>query len=366
MPPTQDDLCPKSEPMGRADAASVHVERVLTIAEGHAAGSSDDEVAPSWRRSANVHRVDPESGEPPRILTNGELQALREPLAKLIADARDEVDHLYRIVRQAHYTVLLCNVQGVAVDHRGNEAEADQFRYWGTWLGGVWAEEAEGTNGIGTCIAEERAVTVHRTQHFRARNITLSCSGAPIFDTGGDFAAVLDVSSIDPQLSEASHALTGALTETSARAIEERCFRERFRREWIVAVAAPDRVGSGMLLAVDQDQRIVGADRPARTMLTRKGYDIQAGVSLWALFEPDPALFRHKDRGDIATQVVLAGTSELCPGLVTPPDPASGAWRNAAMARFHTRPRLEGVRGLRPSAPPRGRAAACRRERCGG
>ena len=33
------------------------------------------------------------------------------------------------------------------------------------------AEEIEGTNGIGTCIAEERPITVHRSQHFRSRHI---------------------------------------------------------------------------------------------------------------------------------------------------------------------------------------------------
>src|SRR5438132_2961280 len=101
----------------------------------------------------------------------------------------------------------LCDDKGFAVDHRGNQIEADQFKQWGTWLGGVWSEEAEGTNGIGTCIAEERPVTIHQSQHFRARHISLSCSGAPIFDDDGKLAAVLDVSSIDPQLSERSHAL---------------------------------------------------------------------------------------------------------------------------------------------------------------
>jgi transcriptional regulator of acetoin/glycerol metabolism len=208
-------------------APGTHIRQVLAIAEGHSSASSNNEVASSWRRSAHAHRVDPASGEPPLILTSSELKDHRGPLEKLIADAQDELNHLYRVVREARYTVLFCNDQGVAVDHRGNQAEADQFRYWGTWLGGVWSEEVEGTNGIGTCIAEKRPITVHRTQHFRARNIALSCSGAPIFDSDGALVAILDVSSIDPQLSERSHALTGALTEASARAIEERSFRER-------------------------------------------------------------------------------------------------------------------------------------------
>jgi transcriptional regulator of acetoin/glycerol metabolism len=308
--------------------------------------SSDDEVATSWQRSAKTHSIDPASGEPPRILTSSELKDLREPLAKLIVDAQDELECLYKVVRQARYAILLCNDKGVAVDHRGNQTEADQFKYWGTWLGGVWSEEAEGTNGIGTCIAEERPVTIHQSQHFRARHISLSCSGAPIFEDDGKLAAVLDVSSIDPGLSERSHALTGALTEASARAIEERSFRERFRREWIVAVAPPDGAGSAMLLAVDRDQRIVGADRIARTTLSRNNHSLEKGVGLWSVFERDHALFRHKDRGDLPTRLVPAGTTELWPALITPPENAAGIWHNSESAGLHSRPRLDVIDSL--------------------
>jgi AraC-like DNA-binding protein len=349
MPIDPPDIAP-SAPSGHADDGTPHVERVLAVAEGDASAPPDDAVATSWRRSANVHCIDPESGEAPRILTGSELKDLREPLAKLIVDAREELDRLYGVVRHANYTVLLCNDRGVAVDHRGNEAEADQFKYWGTWLGGVWAEEVEGTNGIGTCIAEGRPITVHRTQHFRARHATLSCSGAPIFDSDGKLAAALDVSSIDPQLSEHSHALTGGLTEVSARAIEERCFRERFRGEWIVAVGAPEGKGAGLLFAVDRDQRIVGAGRNARILLARANRSLEDGVGLWAVFEPDPGLFRHKDRGDIASRLVLAGTGQVRPVLVTPPAAATGA--RPATARWHTRPRLAVIGDLPASAPP--------------
>jgi len=62
------------------------------------------------------------------------------------------------------------------------EANAQQFRHWGIYLGGVWSEKVEGTNAIGTSISELRAVTVHGAQHFRARHISLSCSSAPILD----------------------------------------------------------------------------------------------------------------------------------------------------------------------------------------
>src|SRR4029077_18583372 len=179
---------------------------------------------------------------------------------QLVFSAQGELDRLYAVVREAGYTLLFCDNAGIAVEHRGDNADASRFRYWGTWLGGVWSESIEGTNGIGTCIAEERAITIHRGQHFRARHKDLSCSGAPVFGVDGRMIAVLDVSAIDPNLSERALGLTGALTTMTARAIEERHFREHFRREWIVAVLM-EETASAVLLAVDRSQRIVGANR---------------------------------------------------------------------------------------------------------
>jgi AraC-like DNA-binding protein len=215
----------------------------------------------------------------------------------------------------------------------------------------VWSEGVEGTNGIGTCIVEERPVTVHRTQHFRSRHMNLSCSGAPVFGIDGRLMAVLDVSAIDPDLSERAHALTGALAMRSARAIEERYFREQFRREWIVAVAPPEGGVRGMLLAIDGNQRIVGANRHARASLLLDDRGLGAGVSLWTIFEPDIDLFRRRDRSDISTQLLLAGGNESRPALVTPPDQNVRAWRNPENVNLHTRPRLDLIDTLMKQAP---------------
>jgi len=334
------------------DTPARHAEQVHRIADGGAPSADAEEVSSSWQRCANTYGVDPDHGEAPRILTSRELKDLRGPLDQLILSAQEEIDRLYKVVREAGYVILFCDTTGVAVEHRGDDADASQFEYWGTWLGGVWSEQVEGTNGIGTCIAEERPVTVHRGQHFRTRHINLSCSGAPVFDADGRLTAVLDVSAIDPELSERAHALTGTLTAASARAIEERFFREHFRHEWIVAATPPEEGASGMLHAVDQHQRIVGADRAARASLLLDDHKLRTGVSLWALFERDVELFRRKDGADIATRLVIAGSSETRPALVTPPERAIGGWRNPTNVAMHARPRLDSLGALRKLMPP--------------
>jgi AraC-like DNA-binding protein len=327
-----------------------HAELAYSVAEGATAGPELEPLSTSWRRSATS--VDPADGGAPRILTSGELKEFRDPLGKLIFSAQEEIDRLYKVVREAGYTLLLCDSAGVAVEHRGEDMEASGFEYWGTWLGGVWSEEIEGTNGIGTCIAEERPVTVHRSQHFRSRHIDLSCSGAPIFGADGRLIAVLDVSAIDPGRSERAHALTGALTVNSARAIEERFFREHFHREWIVAIAAQAGGGAGLLLAVDGHQRIVGANRLARTTLLLDDRGLTDGVSLWTIFEPDPELFRRRERTDIGTRLVIAGSNDSRSALVTPP--VVSFERNPTHVALHTRPRLDAIvsAGKMASVPP--------------
>ena len=328
-----------------------HSEQVYLVAQGEALERSIDEVSPSWQRSANQYRVDPDSPEAPQILTSREVNDRREPLDELVYSAQEELDRLYKVVREAGYTLLFCDNTGAAVEHRGDDSDASRFRYWGTWLGGMWSEAIEGTNGIGTCIAEERPVTIHRSQHYRTRHVDLSCSGAPLFGADGRLMAVLDVSAIDPDRSERAHALTGALTVTSARAIEERFFRERFHREWVVAIAPPDERTTAMLLAVDSNQRISGANRAARAALLLDDRNLQAGVSLWNIFERDRTLFRRNDPTDTATRLVVAGSDEAWPALVTPPVRNLSPGRNTASLALHTRPRSDVLASLPSLAP---------------
>ncbi len=329
-----------------------HADLAHSVAEGATPSPDIKQLSDSWRRSASDHGVDPADGDAPRILTFGELKELREPLGKLIVGAREEMDRLYNVIREAGYTILFCDPAGVAVEHRGEAVEASQFQRWGTWLGGVWSEEIEGTNGIGTCIAEERPVTVHRGQHFRSRHMNLSCSGAPIFGVDGRLLAVLDVSAIDPTRSERAHALTGALTVNSARSIEEQFFRAHFHREWIVAIGPRELGAPGMLLAVDSSQRIAGANRAARTAFSLDDQGLRTGVGLWAIFERDAELFRGKEGIDVVRRLVIVGGAESHSVLVTPPAQTVAAWSNATTVALHTRPRLDVIGSFAKTASP--------------
>src|SRR5580692_3984635 len=176
-----------------------HADRVELNVNSENLLSEPEEIFGSWRRCLLDYRVDARHFEAPHIITQNELKVFREPLENILIQAQEEIDRLYAVVRKHSYVVLLCDREGVAIHHRGDEAHAGEFKHWGIWVGGVWSEETEGTNGIGTCIAEQRPVLVHGDQHFRTRHTWLSCAGAPVFGPHGQLVAVLDVSRVHGQ-----------------------------------------------------------------------------------------------------------------------------------------------------------------------
>ena len=299
-----------------------------------------EEMATSWRRCLAAHHLDPEIQAAPHIITEKEIEDSRKSLRSLILHAQEELDRLYAIVGPQQYVVLLCNRDGVAIHHRGDESLADAYKDRGIWLGGVWSEQIEGTNGIGTCIADQRATMVLRGQHFRTRHSNLSCAGSPIFDPLGRLAAVLDTSSMNPQTTEQSLSLAMAATKVSARGIEERLFREYFRNAWNIAAARCGDSEVAALLAVDNDQRILGADHVARRVFSLNDEVLNRGVLLATIFEYDSSIFRCKRMQDVAARLLRTGTGHPWNVLISPPACGMSGWCSPTDALVHSRPRF--------------------------
>jgi AraC-like DNA-binding protein len=329
---------PYEHPIGQRGKKVSHVDVIQAVASGASVPFELAELVDSWRRCTIEHHINPDRPAMPHIITASELRASRERLGNILDLAQEEVDRLYAIVSQEHYVVLFCDTEGIAIYHRGNEAMADQFRYWGIWLGGVWSEEIEGTNGIGTCITEQKPIIVHRDQHFRTRHIGLSCSTAPIFNPTGKLAAVLDTSSMTPTTSDRSHAMALAATTASARAIEERLFRECYSQAWNVAAIPADESGPALLLAVDDDRCVIGADRVARLAFALDEEILRQGLHLSKIFNHDSCLFRRTTGQDVAVPLTRTGSADPWRALITAPGPK--VWRSVSDKTAHSRPRI--------------------------
>lgn len=242
-----------------------HQDHVLSVLmDGSAPARSA--LAASWRRSHTRYGLTPDAAGLPETVTESQLREAREAMEPLLRAAQGVLDRLYQTVGGTGCCVLLTDRNGVALDRRGAAADDATFRSWRLWPGAVWSEASEGTNGIGTCLAERRPVIIHRDQHFRTRNTALSCMDAPIYDHRGELAGALDVSSARTDLGEPMAALISSAVAEAARAIEAQAFREAFPDARIVLADAGDGQGSA-LLALDRDDLVIGATRAARISL---------------------------------------------------------------------------------------------------
>ena len=340
----------------RADASTAdvsHDQRIELVADGASESLQPEPIDDSWRRCLRDFRVDPKSSSVPHLLTERELRISREPLHSFLLQAQEEIDRLYAIVRPQSYVVLLCNSDGVAIHHRGDESKEHEFKQWGIWLGGVWSEQVEGTNGIGTCITDRRPVLVHCAEHFRSRHTRLSCAGAPIFDPQGGLLAVLDVSKLHQQSDDQSFPLLLQTVIVSARAIEERIFREHFQHCWILAAAPSDDLELSLLLAIDDQQSVIGGDQAARRFFALSDKSLVEGFALSAAFAYDRSLFRRTADRDIPVRLMSArGDERWWSALLTPPLSRSKVARSWAEAVVHSRPRISTLGDLMVAAAP--------------
>ncbi|MEI4470213.1 GAF domain-containing protein [Frigidibacter sp. MR17.24] len=240
-----------------------HAEMVRAVALSAAAGRSA--FAASWRRSLLHHNVDPATGTAPDRLEAAELARRTEAAGRLVAVARPILDRLARAAADAGCSVLLSDPGGLVLDDRVRAGDAAEFHGWGLAPGAVWSEAAEGTNGIGTCLAEKRPVIVWRGQHFRARNTRLACMGAPVFGPEGEVAGVIDVSSVREDLTEGYARLIALTAQDAAQRIEAELFRAAWAGSRILAPETDEGDGTGpVLLALDRDDLVIGASRAAR------------------------------------------------------------------------------------------------------
>jgi AraC-like DNA-binding protein len=226
-------------------------------------------------------------------------------LAQLIASSRDEIARLVGILRESR-----CGAVIRAVD--------------GSVLPVVAAERVNGEE-----LDEKVSV--------------------PIRDPQGKLLAFLDVLSRDAVDSQTKMLLL-AIAESAANAIAERCFRICYRRQWVMAAQCANDPGRCMLLAVDRDYQVVGADYRAQQMLQRRGMEFTPGLALSAFFR-----MAHADlRGGRCFEsfIRLSCHDDETPWyvLITSPDIVGSYFEYSDRVLLHSRPRMETVASLGESA----------------
>lgn len=316
---------------------SNHVARVLSVANHVADVDAESRIATSWRRCLISHKLDPARQGPPQTLTEAEVRHVAEPMEETIRLLTPELDDLARVLRDAGYCVNLADANATMLFSRlPGEADARMFLDWKIYTGSNFAETFEGTNGLGTCLAEQKPILVHRDEHFRAQWHMFSCAVAPLFDQAGRLAGAINITSCREDLERAAHQLALAVTMEATRRMEGAIFRDYFRNAWIATV--PGDGGSG-LLAYDDDRRIVGACRSARALLGLTDGLIASGIDLSRYIKLD-----HPRHADEIVELRRADGRPLGQSHVAPPLRAksSALRRDASVDRFDALHRLAG------------------------
>ena len=249
-----------------------HLERVRNLIAGRIVHPGEDvaRLASSYRRSLDDYRLDPASTTGPRILTSGELRAIQQAEEGFLRSTGQCLPRLHAMVREAGYCVILANAHGVTIDYVVDQAQRKHFKKAGLYPGSCWSEHEEGTCGIASVLLDHEAITVHKSDHFRAAFTGLTCSAAPIFAPHGELIGVLDASALASPDARDSQRLVRQLVRQSATVIEDGFFLKSYSHCCIV-LAHRNRhfveVQPEMLLAVDEHGDIVAANRCARQVI---------------------------------------------------------------------------------------------------
>jgi transcriptional regulator of acetoin/glycerol metabolism len=227
-------------------------------------------VTRSWHRCLREYGIEPSAPRRNAVLDPQSVKELQERMGELLPVARAEMESLYEQIAGSGFAVILSDTQGAVLSTITDPTLHREFRHAGLLLGALWDERHEGTNGIGTCLAEACSVTVHREEHFRGYNLSLSCSGAPILDPQGVIMAVLDASSTNSSDSRLIQRHTMALVNMSAHLISRWNFLNEYSQAWILRFhSRPEFVGllHEALMAMDECGKILAVNESALLQL---------------------------------------------------------------------------------------------------
>ncbi|UTW12583.1 sigma-54-dependent Fis family transcriptional regulator [Marinobacterium rhizophilum] len=271
----------ESERSSRVLANPQHHYRLLDVWERFMLGQdyADEAIRPvvedSWRR-CHACSIDPHLGNAPLSDDAGQVEYRRYRQSDLRDAAYPVLQRAAELLHNSSSVILLTDEQGLILDIAGERKTQVAAQAVNLVPGGLWSEEAVGTNAIGTALAAREAVQLYGAEHFCSGIKHYTCSADVIHDPhDGRVIGAVDLSGLTETYQ--SHALDFAIS--AARLIETNLANAYFRsREQVLDASRAlfRRWKDRGLLAFDRRGRLVRGNDLAQRMLK----SLDAGLEL--------------------------------------------------------------------------------------
>jgi len=226
-------------------------------------------IVESWRRSLATG-LDPTDLLAPIEADESEVleRWFEHPLGSLTHVLTEQ---LRKVAEESRSVVVVTDASGLVLHRVGDEGLKERAAEQNHLVEGArWSEAADGTNGIGTALAADRAFQVFAFEHFNERHHEWVCSGAPVHDpVSGRVVGLVDLSS----LWKTAHPRSLELVTTAARTMEHRLFEVRRDRDARLRRRYGDLMTRSKDLLVDRDGFVLAGAEPAHS----KPLDIPEG-----------------------------------------------------------------------------------------
>ncbi len=276
----------------------------------------------SWQRCRDRYRFD--RGAKPLVssLTAREIGEQREPFDEILATIHSELEFVHATLQGANFCASFSDMAGIILQYQADRnASADlELERAGT----IWAEGVAGTNGVGTCVVEKRPTIVVGADHFFREYASLSCIAAPVLSADADMIGVLNLTTSNANVTGETLSLVAGLAIKTAERLSNQFFFNRFRDDTIMKIA---NNGQSILLALDQDQRIIGANQGARVCYGFDG-DIRRDRDLWSIFERSPKIIDGVARAANLSGLRRLDNQGLCDAIIVRPQGRSPGTRS--------------------------------------
>ncbi len=223
------------------------------------------DIYDSWLRCVALG-LDSTRPPPINVASPSELRSEQEQRVLLRGLALAEMQTLHDQIAGSNFLIAFATPDGLLLDIVADKSFADTPEAKNIRPGALWSEALCGTNGIGTVAFVKRPVVVHGGEHYFSGFGALTCAASPIFAPDGSLAGIIDASS--DCVSRQTH--TAALVGMAATQIENGLFRERHRRDILIAFHNRGEYLHTLtagLIAVDESGSVLAANQAARVLL---------------------------------------------------------------------------------------------------